>query len=744
MRLTLRTLLAYLDDTLPPAEARQIGLKVAENPPAQELVDRIKRVTRRRGLSTPPTGTEGSPSDPNTVAEFLSDALPSEQVAAFEQTCLESDVHLAEVASCHQILTLVLSEQVRVPPTARKRMYQLVKGRESLPDRKPGRTIPVGGVLEDQKPPAPDDTDAPFLLGMSAYSRSDSWSRTAARLATLALLLLALGVAVWMAIPSAVRPRAEEVPANGYAVLPPQKETTPHDDNGAKAKPVEQGEAKPPEKVEPKVPEETEPKAPDKVEPKAPEKVEPKTPEKTEPKTPEKPEMAEVAPKPRNPGEPLPSAEKLPPPRTDRVAVGKLEKPSAVVVRTVPQAEGWVRVPPEDPTVLSTERLIALPGYRTGLKLDTDVTAELWGNMPELFRRSPVLETSVTPYLPPEGFQADLGVTTGRVYLTTKRPTGAKVRLRFQDQFWDLTLANDKTEVVLEVVHTLTPGAKPAPPQTTAGLAVLAGEATLRPIGVKNPVKLPRGGDAFWDSKDDRPVVRPDPGDEVRQQQVEYLSRLQPYYDASQAKLALDALDDFSHKLADGRRVRATFDESLQDRPDAAVTAKDVESARIAILVFGALGDLPGLADGISDPNRPLLRKTAVEALRSALARDPALAEPFRRTLVDKLQVEEGQADAAMRLLRGVTDAERTDPATLDRFVAGLTSSAVCVRELSFENLIAYIDPTDRANEPLLVFNAGSSPPSQDPIVQAWKKKVEEIKKKLAEPPPKPPEQPKK
>ena len=84
MRLTLRTLLAYLDDTLAPAEARQIGLKVAENPQAQELVERIRRVTRRRGLSTPPTGNEGSPSDPNTVAEYLSDALPADQVAALD------------------------------------------------------------------------------------------------------------------------------------------------------------------------------------------------------------------------------------------------------------------------------------------------------------------------------------------------------------------------------------------------------------------------------------------------------------------------------------------------------------------------------------------------------------------------------------------------------------------------------------------------------------------------------------
>ncbi|HET6571956.1 MAG TPA: hypothetical protein VFG68_00005 [Fimbriiglobus sp.] len=713
MRLTLRTLLAYLDDTLPPAEARQIGLKVAENPPAQDLVDRIKRVTRRRGLSTPPSGNEGSPSDPNTVAEFLSDALPSDQVAAFEKTCLDSDVYLAEVASCHQILTLVLSEQVRVPPTARKRMYQLVKGRESLPDRKPGRTIPVGGVLEDHKPPAPDDTDAPFLLGMSAFSRSDSWSRTATRVGVLALMLLAFGFALWMAMPPAVQPRPEVSDTSGYAAVPKSKPF----DNAAKARPKDKGEPKPPEKPEPK-PEE-------------------KPKEKPEPKPAENPTLAEVAPRPRLPGEPLAPVvnELVPkeqPPNPDRAVIGRLEKPTAVVVR--PQGDGWVRVPPGDPTVVSSVRHIALPGYKTRVNLDSDVAVELWGNLPELFR-APVLEASITPYVPPAGFDADLTVHAGRVYLTTKKPDGAKVRLRFRDQVWDLTLADDKTEAVLEVVHTLVPGPQEEPPRTTVGFAVLAGQAALRPTRYQEAVKLTKGGDAFWDSKAGRPVVRPDPGEDVRKQQSAYLSRLQPYYDASQATLALEALADFANKLADGQRVRATFDEALQARPDAIPTPKDVQAARIAVLVFAALGDLSGLADGISDPNRPRLRQTAAEGLRAALAREPALVAAFRQTLVDKLRIEDKQADAILRLLRGFTDAERSDPATVDRLIGDLSSPAVAVRELAFQHLIGYIDLTDKANEPLLQFNAGAPSEYRVPAVQAWRKKTDEIKMKLTESP---------
>ena len=53
MRLTLRTLLAWLDDTLSPSEVREIGKQVAESPFAKELVERIHRVTRQRRLTVP-------------------------------------------------------------------------------------------------------------------------------------------------------------------------------------------------------------------------------------------------------------------------------------------------------------------------------------------------------------------------------------------------------------------------------------------------------------------------------------------------------------------------------------------------------------------------------------------------------------------------------------------------------------------------------------------------------------------
>lgn len=227
MRLTLRTLLAYLDDTLPPEEARAIGERVARNDQAKELMEKIRRVTRRRGLSVPSTtGDSAVYADPNLVAEYLSDALPPDKLADFETLCLESDVHLAEVAGCHQILTLLISAPMRVPPTATRKMYSLVSGPESIPNREPGPVIPVGGVRPDEFLPDDPDADAAYLLGMR--SRADELGHSRIRRWALYVgLLLALTGSVWLSWVNAVPadpPVAPPVPVVEKQPDPPEPE----------------------------------------------------------------------------------------------------------------------------------------------------------------------------------------------------------------------------------------------------------------------------------------------------------------------------------------------------------------------------------------------------------------------------------------------------------------------------------------------------------------------------------------
>ena len=165
MRLTLRTLLAWLDDTLEPGQVREIGKQVAESPFAQELSDRIHRVTRQRRLSIP-SGSGPDGTDPNVVASYLDNDLDPDSVAEFEKKCLTSDVNLAEVASVHQILSL-LGQKVQVPPEARTRMYQLVKGRETVapPKGSPKRLPPAPEPVTKPIQPwiAPEPPKRPWL-----------------------------------------------------------------------------------------------------------------------------------------------------------------------------------------------------------------------------------------------------------------------------------------------------------------------------------------------------------------------------------------------------------------------------------------------------------------------------------------------------------------------------------------------------------------------------------------------------
>ena len=59
MRLTLLTLLAYLDDNLEPADARELEKKIEESKFASELVHRIRTCTRRLRLDAPKVDGKG-------------------------------------------------------------------------------------------------------------------------------------------------------------------------------------------------------------------------------------------------------------------------------------------------------------------------------------------------------------------------------------------------------------------------------------------------------------------------------------------------------------------------------------------------------------------------------------------------------------------------------------------------------------------------------------------------------------
>jgi hypothetical protein len=129
LRLTLRTLLAYLDDTLQPAESRHIGQQIAQEPAINDLVSRIQAVMRKPRLLADSADPDHAEVDPNDMAEYLDSVLTPARVADLEKRLLEHDSDLAEAASVHQILSLVLGKPSEVPGRARERAYKLIRSR---------------------------------------------------------------------------------------------------------------------------------------------------------------------------------------------------------------------------------------------------------------------------------------------------------------------------------------------------------------------------------------------------------------------------------------------------------------------------------------------------------------------------------------------------------------------------------------------------------------------------------------
>ncbi len=495
MRLTLRTLLAYLDDTLEPTEIKQIGQKVAESDAAQELIARIKQVTRKRRLTTPPLTGPGAKFDPNLIAEYLDNELTGEQVAEIEKICLESDVHLAEIAACHQILTLVLGEPALVPPTARERMYGLVKGREAIPFRKASAKNPHAVGKQGD-----GDAEETAVLGLPVHKRHAAWLKWAIPIAGL-FLFLALGVALYTAIPKHNPQVAIVEPPKTDKDNKDSKDTDKDNtdkDNKDKANTDKDTKDKLNTDKADKDKTNTDKADKDKPNTDKPDKDKPNTdkPDKDKPNT-DKPDVA-TWPTDR-PTEPSKERREV-----ARFELPRMGAPSILVSRQRAQ-DTWSRVQLNQP-VYSTDSLVSLPGYASELRTASDVRMLLWGTLPEFNVGSPMcpymFETAVTLHDNPK-VDLEFTLERGRVYISNHKEnnTPALVRVRFHNEVWDLTLQEPETEVVLELITRYTDkinyltGEEPV---STLGLLVTKGAAGMKYDNyqefpnLKKPVKMGR------------------------------------------------------------------------------------------------------------------------------------------------------------------------------------------------------------------------------------------------------------
>ena len=768
MRLTLRTLLAYLDDTLEPHEIKEIGQKVAESDAAQELVARIKQITRRRRLTTPPANGF----DANTVAEYLDNELSSDLVADLEKTCLESDVHLAEVASCHQILTLVLGEPALVPPTARERMYGLVKGREAIPFRKARARAGADDGGHGR------DADDPLLPGMPS---SRGWLVWALPLAAL-LVLAVLAVAVWQGLSDSRPPLHVAAANNDKTNTPPETPVTPvvpvetpaaektltgkvtmveggritlkgDDDKEteltvpADAKVVIDGADGKLENVKADSTavvtskgdavtrvEATAPAAPPPAETTVSGKATKIAKDGVTLQGADGKETAFTIPadakvlidgkegKLENvrPGSTIAvtrkgdvivavearSANARPqPPSKERAVVGRFVVPPragpSVLVRRQADQPGWKRILANGSPVSSTEDLVSLPGYISELDLGADGGARLLlrGNVREFSFAFPIMdflmESAVRLYKPEAGFDADLTLDRGRIFLSSRRQDGpVKVRLRFAGEVWDVTLLEPETEVGVDLLQAYTPGIdyRDEKPLEALHLAVLSGRAGVATEArdfpsLKAPIAL------FWDNKGTgipEPVRRLPP-----EEWDKWAKNPPPASNEAEKKIVQDmreALDKVSLNMTDKKAVETALTESRQ-------TSDSTMTRVLAVYCFGAVDAPDKLLDVLCTDEDPLHyadRNAAVFTLRRWVSRDPdngdLLYDMKKKTagrlLDQKYHYQDDDAKIILDELHDFPPREARDARTFQVLTNQLRSRVLPIRELAYWHLL--------------------------------------------------------
>jgi hypothetical protein len=244
MRLTLRTLLAWLDNLLSPQDQQVLGDKVAQSPDAARLIRRIRETVARGTLPSPRLDGSGLAHDPNKAAEYLDNTLEPDLLAEFEKICIQSDVHLAEIAASHALLAEVFRDPGLVQPLGvaeKKRLLQAVQQHLEKP-REAERE--VAAARGESVPPAPsaaaEACDTVFVSpatlataqpGQAARAAVTSDTKRRSRraawltLASAAAVLLTLvGVLIWslsrgdkreiaVASPTALGPQSAAPPA---------------------------------------------------------------------------------------------------------------------------------------------------------------------------------------------------------------------------------------------------------------------------------------------------------------------------------------------------------------------------------------------------------------------------------------------------------------------------------------------------------------------------------------------------
>jgi len=701
MRLTLRSLLAYMDGILEPEDAEQIKQKLAASERATQLYHRLQDVVQRLRLSAPTSRFRGAALDANTVAEYLDNTLPADRVLDFEKVCLDSDVHLAEVACCHQILTLILGEPAEVDPALRERMYHLAE--------QAGQSAPAETAAADQTRAAPPPLEAGRKgrrkLAIPDYLREPAprrrrWPWVAAVVVLVALVLAVLAATgqlqrgSWLdrligkAVPSLrgdtqpeiadarVGKGSDAAGRESRISQPPgvAQETSTATQPADSAEPA----PTPPEIEQPGGPSEvsTAEPGPSAESPPAPSGTAQEGPEAEQPDQPSAEELASV----EQPGSQPPGAtesgttsgaEAAQPGagevgqavaegagKTGPVAVpvhtlGRMISEQEVLLRFSQARAAWQRVA-RGAELVAGDRVVAPPDYRPQIALtdQSGLPVTLVGG------------TQVSLLAPTGEEPGGMRVDFGRIVFGPTQQSAAAVRLAIGDHWGVIGLEAGGAVAAVEVIPVREPGADPetGPRAVQALLHCAAGRVTWQPAGASQAAQLSSPASLDLGAPVEQGLMAGEP------------------YPAWVTKTELDPLR---------ARGAANLAELLQSDRPAGLGLRELAEHRqkevrwLAIRSLGYLGEFDPMVMALNDPDQQLDWPEYVDELRAAVNRTADSAAAVRRALEKRYDAHAAQM---YRMLWGYTNAD-LEAGEDARLVRALEHPVLAVRVLAFWNL---------------------------------------------------------
>lgn len=732
MRLTIRTLLGYMDDILDPQDAEEIGRRIEESEVATTLYHRIRDVTRRLSLKAPDLNEDGGDGmDPNTVAEYLDNVLPDDRVPDFEKVCLDSDMHLAEVAACHQILAVALGEAAEIDPASREHMYLLPQVAADLENMDRPRKDPLGLNLDEAESPITNIPRRPSPI-VPDYLREKPRRIpmvpiVMGTIVVVCLLLVVLAITGVLA-PLGINPTGEEVAKNDGQTTLQQGEETPTAPSPMENQPEENvpsGEAPdivtPSTEAFPSGQQEELPliedatsdvspiSPPNGLETPSTEENPPSTEEpsttnipgvigEVNPATPTPGEGLAPTPVPENPTNPADlagqesgSSEGTETPsgtQEEHTLIGRFVSENQALVQLDPADQSW-RVVPQQGVLVSPTPLVALPTFRPIIATASGLSVQL------------LSETQVTMQPTKIDAMPVLKLQQGRIVLRSLGKPDLRLLLTAGSKTGIVTLVNPDSAAAVELISRREPGLDPieVPTKVEIRLFVISGTVLWEEGGAdqSEPLKVDASEYVTFSPEATTPKL------EVLAEGPDWIKG------TPVSKLDQSASEEILKSFATNPIASLALREQLDHRHR--------EVSRLALKSLTQLGELETAVASLDDASRKLTWDLTIQQLFDLASQSPEMAKQVHQAF------EREYGDAAQdlwRMLWGYTPQQLVNDGAI-QLVEYLDHDRLVFRVMSFYNLKMLTGKT-------LYYEPDETPIRRNTPLQRWQSELQKGK----------------